>query len=166
MTQQTMTEKDMYLQTFEREYQTTLKVLRAFPADKSELKPAPVLKTARELAWMLTLNQMVPAAVMQGNLSPDAFPPAPETFEAVLAGFEKAHRDIMPRISALSDAEFNASIQMPIGPKQVATWRKADALWFFLSDTVHHRGQFSIYLRITGAKLPSIYGPTADEPWS
>ena len=39
-----------------------------------------------------------------------------------------------------------------------------DALWFELFDHIHHRGQLSVYVRLAGAKLPSIYGPTADEP--
>jgi uncharacterized damage-inducible protein DinB len=38
-------------------------------------------------------------------------------------------------------------------------------LWFLLHDEIHHRGQFSVYLRMADAKVPSIYGPTADEPW-
>ena len=33
-------------------------------------------------------------------------------------------------------------------------------------DHIHHRGQISVYMRLAGAKLPSIYGPTADEPMS
>jgi uncharacterized damage-inducible protein DinB len=41
-----------------------------------------------------------------------------------------------------------------------------DALWLELFDHIHHRGQFSVYVRLAGAKLPSIYGPTADEPLS
>jgi uncharacterized damage-inducible protein DinB len=39
-----------------------------------------------------------------------------------------------------------------------------DALWFELFDHIHHRGQLSVYVRLAGAKLPSIYGPTADAP--
>jgi uncharacterized damage-inducible protein DinB len=31
-------------------------------------------------------------------------------------------------------------------------------------DLVHHRGQMSVYIRLAGGKLPSIYGPSADEP--
>ena len=31
---------------------------------------------------------------------------------------------------------------------------------------VHHRGQFSVYLRMADGKVPSIYGPSADEPWA
>ena len=27
----------------------------------------------------------------------------------------------------------------------------------------HHRGQLTVYLRLTGAKVPAIYGPSADE---
>jgi uncharacterized damage-inducible protein DinB len=36
--------------------------------------------------------------------------------------------------------------------------------WSFLFDIVHHRGQISTYLRPMGAKVPSIYGPSGDEP--
>jgi uncharacterized damage-inducible protein DinB len=34
-----------------------------------------------------------------------------------------------------------------------------------LHDQIHHRGQFSVYLRMVGGKVPSIYGPSGDEPW-
>ncbi len=33
-----------------------------------------------------------------------------------------------------------------------------------LSHWVHHRGQLTVYLRLNDAPVPSIYGPTADEP--
>jgi uncharacterized damage-inducible protein DinB len=32
-----------------------------------------------------------------------------------------------------------------------------------LNHLIHHRGQLSVYLRMRGAQVPSIYGPTADE---
>jgi uncharacterized damage-inducible protein DinB len=32
-----------------------------------------------------------------------------------------------------------------------------------LSHWAHHRGQLTVYLRLTGAKVPAVYGPTADE---
>jgi uncharacterized damage-inducible protein DinB len=34
-----------------------------------------------------------------------------------------------------------------------------------LNHLMHHRGQRSVYLRLNGVPLPSIYGPPADEPW-
>jgi uncharacterized damage-inducible protein DinB len=33
-----------------------------------------------------------------------------------------------------------------------------------LNHIVHHRGQLSVYLRLQDVPLPSIYGPSADEP--
>jgi uncharacterized damage-inducible protein DinB len=27
----------------------------------------------------------------------------------------------------------------------------------------HHRGQMTVYLRLMGAKVPSLFGPSADE---
>jgi uncharacterized damage-inducible protein DinB len=57
-------------------------------------------------------------------------------------------------------------MQFPVGPKKMGDMRRIDVLWSSLMDQVHHRGQLSVYLRLVGAKVPSIYGPTADEPWS
>ena len=36
-------------------------------------------------------------------------------------------------------------------------------LWAVLFDAIHHRGQLSLYIRLTGGKVPAIYGPSADE---
>lgn len=33
-----------------------------------------------------------------------------------------------------------------------------------LNHLIHHRGQLSVYLRLLDVPLPSVYGPTADEP--
>ena len=165
MPQKTVTERDMYLQSFEREYPITLKVLKAYPAEKSELKPAEKSKNARELAWMLVLNQMVVTPTLRGELKPGGMPPPPKSWNEVLATFETAHRDATAKLSQLSDEQMNRMITLPVGPKQMGEVRVADALWRFLSDTIHHRGRFSVYVRLAGGKLPSIYGPTADEPW-
>jgi uncharacterized damage-inducible protein DinB len=35
--------------------------------------------------------------------------------------------------------------------------------WMMLLDSVHHRGQLSTHLRPMGSKVPSMYGPSADE---
>ena len=44
-----MSEKDMFITTWEREFQTTLKVLKAYPSDKLDLKPAEKSKSAKDL---------------------------------------------------------------------------------------------------------------------
>jgi uncharacterized damage-inducible protein DinB len=32
-----------------------------------------------------------------------------------------------------------------------------------LNHLVHHRGQMTVYLRLMGAKVPALYGPSADD---
>ena len=36
-------------------------------------------------------------------------------------------------------------------------------LTFVLNHNVHHRGQLTVYLRLAGASVPALYGPSADE---
>jgi uncharacterized damage-inducible protein DinB len=39
-------------------------------------------------------------------------------------------------------------------------------LWYLFFDAIHHRGQLSTYIRPMGGKVPSIYGPSGDDPRS
>ena len=35
---------------------------------------------------------------------------------------------------------------------------------FVLNHMIHHRGQLSVFMRLLDVPVPSIYGPSADEP--
>jgi uncharacterized damage-inducible protein DinB len=51
------------------------------------------------------------------------------------------------------------------GEKQVLALPRGAALRsILLNHSYHHRGQLTVYLRLNGIPLPSVYGPTADEP--
>jgi uncharacterized damage-inducible protein DinB len=168
MAQQTMTEKDQYLQTAEREYEVTLKILKAYPPDKLDIRASERGPSAREIAWTCALGHMVTDAVIKGDLSGGGggMPKPPATLNEIIAAFEQSHRDRIAKVSKLTEADFNQPIRMPTGPKQVGEVRRGTVLWMFLHDQIHHRGQLSVYLRMAGAKVPSIYGPSGDEPWS
>jgi uncharacterized damage-inducible protein DinB len=166
VTERTVTEKDMFLQTFQRECETTLKVLRAYPADKGEYRPHEKSRTAKDLAWTFSKEQELAEQAMKGALDfSKPMPPAPATFAECIAAFEGASRDTVKRVSQISEGELNGSMQFPIGPGKMGDFRRMDILWTTLMDQIHHRGQLSVYLRLAGGKVPSIYGPTADEPW-
>lgn len=87
----------------------------------------------------------------------------PETLKEVIALYEVIHRDAMEKVKS---NEISGTVPFFIAPKTVADVNKMDLLWSMLHDHIHHRGQFSIYLRLVGAKVPSIYGPSGDEPWN
>lgn len=167
MTPQTMTEKDMFVNTLEQEHQTTLKVLKAFPEGKDEFRPAEKTRSARELAWVFVQEKKVLESALQGpiDFSIPSTPPPSTPVSEIIKIYEQTHGNLLAKLKAAPEAELQKTVAVPVGPKQMGEARRLQFGWMMLMDSVHHRGQLSIYLRLLGAKVPSIYGPTADEPW-
>ena len=160
--------KQQFLDVYEREHATTMKVLRAYPQDRADLQPHPKCKTAKDLAWMFVLERGLGKAVLTNQLDQlfKAGPvPAPATFGEVLPALEQAHREFGELVASFSDDELNENVTFLVAPHTPGPVRRLDFAWFLLHDQIHHRGQLSIYLRMAGGTVPSIYGPTADEPW-
>ena len=166
VTEKTMTEKDQFLATFQRECATTLKLLRAYPADRGDFKPHERSNSARQLAWTFVLEQGIVDMAIKGKIDfSQPMPPAPATYSDCVAAFEGACRQTVARVTGASDAELSRTVQFPVGPGKMGDFRAMDVLWTTLMDQIHHRGQLSVYIRLAGGKVPSIYGPTADETW-
>ena len=162
-----MTEKDQFLSALERESATTLKLLKAFPGAKGDLRPHERSKSAKDLAWVFVAEGFMADGALQGAIDfSKPMPSAPASMGEVITAFETARRSMVEKIQKTPDAELNKTMKFPTGPKQMSDLRRMDVLWTTLMDQVHHRGQFSVYLRMAGGKVPSIYGPTADEPWT
>jgi uncharacterized damage-inducible protein DinB len=161
--------RNQFLEVYEREHQTTMRVLRAYPADKLDLQPHPKSKTARDLAWIFVLERGLGMAVWQDAFAEGppagAAPEAPESMEQILAALEKAHRDFAEVVRDTSDEDLMKTAKFFVAPQKMGDVPRLDFAWFLLHDQIHHRGQMSVYLRMAGGKVPSIYGPTADEPW-
>ncbi len=161
-----MSEREQFIQNWEREFQTTLKVLKAYPAGKSDLKPHAKCPTALELTWrMVTEEPIFVNGALTGNFDFMNHPPIPSTMQEAIAAYEKNHRESADKLKKMSDEDFNKMIKFMVAPKTMGDVRSGDTLWMLLMDTIHHRGQFSIYLRMADGKVPSIYGSSADEPW-
>lgn len=161
--------KQQFLSTFEMEHGTTMRVLRAYPEDKSELKPHAKCKSARELAWVFVLEAgMAKTALTTGfdwSKPMPPMPPAPESMDAIISVLDDAHNGMAQLIQDTPDERLFQTVKFPSGPGAIADVPILQFLWFILCDQIHHRGQFSIYLRMADGKVPSIYGPTLDEPW-
>ena len=163
---QTMTEKDMFLKTWENEHAITRRTLAAIPAGKEEFRPAEKTRTLRELVWIFLAEEKVIDGVMQPGFMPQGPPPAPDLPVAELVKmYEASHRTVYAKVQGLSMEAFESVVKFPVAPRTLGDVRVADVCWMMIMDAVHHRGQLSVYLRLLGAKVPSIYGPTADEPW-
>lgn len=159
--------KQQFLDSYEHEHARTMRLLRAFPADKTDLKPHARLRSARELAWVFVMERGLGTQVMSGQFGsapPSAPPPAP-AWKETLAGLEKAHKEFGDMIREMPDTKLQEPVKFLTGPKHMSDIPRMQFLWFMLSDQIHHRGQLSVYLRLADGKVPSIYGPSGDEPW-
>jgi uncharacterized damage-inducible protein DinB len=162
------TPKQQFLDAFEQEHARTMRVLRAYPSNKAELKPHPKCRCARELAWMFVLEQGTAERALTTGFDwsePPSFPPAPDSYEAVLGAIEQGHKRVGDLLRGSSEDELFDTVKFFSGPKTIVDMPKMEFLWMMLNDQIHHRGQFTIYLRMADGRVPSVYGPSLDEPW-
>ncbi len=161
-----MTEKEQFLGVWEREFPTTIKVLKAFPAGKQDFRPHERSRSAKELAWTFVAEEKLCEGALKGAIDFDnVSPPPPATIGEAISSYERSHRELINKVKSSSEVDLNKTVKFFTGPKQMGDVRRMDVLWMMLMDSVHHRGQLSVYIREAGGKVPSIYGPSADEPW-
>jgi uncharacterized damage-inducible protein DinB len=162
-----MTEKEQFLATYEREYPVTLKVLRAYPAGRADLRPHERSRNAQDLAWTFVFEGAAGRDAVAGQLAipPKSLPARPDSWDGVVNEVERSFRGLAETVRNASDGDLKKTVKFPVGPNQMGDWRLFDFLWFLLNDMIHHRGQLTVYLRMAGGKVPAIYGPSADEPW-
>ena len=162
-------ERQMLIATLKDELARTKRVIAAYPAAQAELRPHPTSNSARELVHTFCVEAVISTAAANGTLDASkitGFPPAPATWGEVTAAFEGAQAGMLQAVEAMSDADMGRTVKFLSGPKQVSPVPAGAVLWMMLHDHIHHRGQLSVYLRMSGGKVPSIYGPSKDEPWN
>jgi uncharacterized damage-inducible protein DinB len=161
-------EKQQYTNALKDELGRTKRFLAAFPPSASELKPHETSQSAREVVHTLCAEAMISIKVLDGSLdlAKLSFPKPPATWDEVTKAFHDQYDALLATLEKTPDGDFAQTIPFMTGPKQIGPMPKGDIVRFMLSDHVHHRGQLSVYLRMSGSKVPSIYGPSKDEPWN
>jgi uncharacterized damage-inducible protein DinB len=160
-----MNDKEKYLHELEREFKTTLKVLKSYPPDKLDFKPHERSRSAMDLIKTFIMEEKLVDKAMHGKMEERTPQPEETKLEELLVAYETSHNEMVKRMKDLPETEFNKTIKFPVAPKQIGDVKKIDFARLMMMDMVHHRGQFSVYLRMAGGSVPSIYGPSADEPW-
>jgi uncharacterized damage-inducible protein DinB len=158
-----MDHKEFFLKHWEQEARATRKVIGRIPEGRSEYRPDPRARTAREIAWLIVREE----AALVGGLEKGSLNwvevPSPEKVGEVVAQYDRDHETLTKRLRAIPAARWEEKLPFLLDGKELARTNGYDMAWGFLLDQVHHRGQLSTYLRPMGAKVPSIYGPSADE---
>ena len=154
------------LQELEQEAQTTRRVLERVPADRLAWKPHDRSMTLGQLALHVAT---VPGAIAEiSTQSPFPLPqftqPSPTTASELIPALDQSIGKAREVLQSMDDAALSKTWCAVAGDTEVMAI-PVGALFrsIMLNHWYHHRGQLAVYLRQVGAKVPSIYGPSADE---
>jgi len=159
-----MNTREYFAQCFKAEKDKFLRVLRAVPADKSAYRPHERSTCAGDLVWLIASEWGDAREIIDNGKVNYVVRPAPGKVADSVAAFEKNADAIEQRMAKLDDAAWEKQAQFLMDGSVAWEAPLGDMLFGFLFDAIHHRGQLSSYLRPMGAKVPSIYGPSADDP--
>lgn len=163
---------DSFLPEFDNETATTRRVLERIPNDRADWRPHPKSWTVGELGLHIANLLSWTGFTINGSEfdtnPPDGSGPPKVAFEstaAILETFDKNVAEARAMIAGASDADLMAPWTLKSGGQPIFTLPKVAVLRSFVfNHEVHHRGQLTVYLRLMDIPLPSVYGPTADEP--
>ena len=158
-----MTNREFFIQRWEAEYPLMLKVLRALPADKLGYRPHPRSRSAGELVTHLVYHEEARIELCEKGELHYNEPASVVRLDDAIAAYEQHHKALGERLPQLDDAAWTKPAKFWIGGQIVMEDTAGGFLWILLFDDIHHRGQLSAYIRPMGGKVPSIYGPSADD---
>jgi len=150
------------LDGFKNEAEITKKVIAAIPDAKSDYKPDPNARTAKELAWHLAntdIQFLDGIAYLKFNM--DTPEHKPQTTAEVVAWYDEHVKRGVARVEAMSADQ----LLTPVNFFGVFNMPSVFYLGFLNNHSIHHRGELATYLRPMGSKVPSIYGGSYDEPF-
>jgi uncharacterized damage-inducible protein DinB len=161
-----MSVREYFIKQWEKEQPAFGTVLRALPADQLSYKPHERNSCAGDIAWQLAEEQrLLSDMVDKGEIRWEP-KPRPEALDDIVAAWDRATAELRTRLASIDDAKWNESSSFIMDGNVAFTATNEDNFWGFLADMIHHRGQLSAYIRPMGGKVPSIYGPSADDAGS
>jgi hypothetical protein len=162
---------EFFTAQLDREAAITRRVLERVPLGRSDWKPH---EKSMPLGYLTQLvAQMpgwIPLEILQDEL--DLNPPggskigAPDisTRDRLLEWFDDAVAQAREALRKTSDEHLTTTRwRLLVAGKVVAENPRHEVVADTFTHLAHHRGQLTVYLRLNGVPVPSIYGPTADD---
>lgn len=164
-----LSNREFFIQRWEREYPAFVRVFKAMPANRLDYRPHPRSRSAGGLVSLLLSAQKSSIELCKSRKSmysglrwqePGSFGSRDE----MISTYERDHGSLRTELHTLDDNGWNHQAWLIQGAEEILLKDTVGGLlWIALFDTVHHRGQLSTYIRPMGGKVPSIYGPSADD---
>ncbi len=162
--------KEALLPEYDHEMKTARKLLERVPLNQAQWKPHDKSMSMGDLATHLVeipgwVGSIVNATFYDMAAAAEHVSPTFTSSAELLAAFDENVAQARAAIDSKSDADMMESWSLKNGDAVLMTMPKAAVLrGFLLNHLIHHRGQLSVYIRMHNVPVPSIYGPSADEP--
>ncbi len=163
---------DLLLPEFDQEMPVTRRVLERVPDGQGEWKPHEksfsmahlAQLVARMPAWfsMIAQKDEIDFAPKDGSRMPGY---SIETTATLLSEFDENVKSARAAIAGVTDERFQYPWTIKRGGDVLQRMSRYAMMRSTFNHLVHHRAQLGIYLRLSDIKVPSMYGPTADEGW-
>jgi uncharacterized damage-inducible protein DinB len=166
-----MSMSELFVAQLDAEAPRTRHTLEQVPEGRDEWKPHDrsmpfgrlAMLVAQMPSWLsliVTQDQLDVAPQAGGsNVNMKPLRTAKELVEAHDAAVAKAREDLL----GASDEHLAKTWTLLAGGKAMNTSPRTIVIRDTFMHLAHHRGQLTVYLRLSGAKVPAIYGPSADD---
>jgi uncharacterized damage-inducible protein DinB len=161
---------EILLLDFDAEMAGTRRTLERIPEKDPQWKPAeksmPIGRLALHVARLPQFCTKI-LTTSSLDMAKEKFPPLIfESTAHLLTELERSAAEAKATLAGCSDEELGKNWQISIGDRVIAEGpRMVLYRTMFLNHLVHHRAQLGVYLRLLGAPVPGLYGPSADEPF-
>ena len=165
-----MTMTEWFLAELESEAAKSRRVLEQVPAGKRDWKPH---DRSMAFGYLSDLVATIPSWVGMAitldelDIAPKDGPtnrPAPlNTSAELVAALDKAVAQAREALQKTTDAHIETPWRLLAGGQLAFEQPRREVIRDTFLHSAHHRGQMTVYLRLLGSKVPSVYGPTADD---
>ena len=165
-----MTMTEWFLAELESEAAKSRRVLEQVPAGTRDRKPH---DRSMAFGYLSDLVATIPSWVGMAitldelDIAPKDGPtnrPAPlNTSAELVAALDKAVAQAREALQKTTDAHLETPWRLLAGGQLAFEQPRREVIRDTFLHSAHHRGQMTVYLRLLGSKVPSVYGPTADD---
>jgi uncharacterized damage-inducible protein DinB len=117
---------------------------------------------ANILSWVGMAISMDELDIMPKD-GPKYKPQPLNTPAELVAALDKAVAQAREALTKTTDAHLETPWKLLAGGQLAFEQPRHQVIRDTFLHSAHHRGQMTVYLRMLGAKVPSVYGPTADD---
>jgi uncharacterized damage-inducible protein DinB len=161
---------DLLLADLEREAERSRRALERVPDGKRDWKPHEKSMIFGYLAYMVaTIPSWVAMMVTKDELDiapkggPTRQPPTMQTGAEYLQALSKSFDEANQALRATTEGHLKRHWRLLAGGQVVSEKPRHEMIRDTINHWVHHRGQMTVYLRLMGAQVPALYGPSADD---